>query len=72
MYETVLGAEEVSANIAVKLKENSGVVFSTACPVFVEYVKKYVVELLPAFTPFFHMSFLIAKFSIVFMGMISE
>ncbi len=50
--ETALGAEEVSANVAGFLKDFSGTVFSTACPVFVEYVKKYAVELLPRLTPF--------------------
>ncbi|AQT68974.1 Iron hydrogenase 1 [Anaerohalosphaera lusitana] len=40
--ETALGAQEVSATIAKKLKEeNEGVYISSACPTVVELVKKY-------------------------------
>jgi iron only hydrogenase large subunit-like protein len=46
--ETALGAQEVSAHLAQLLPQSSGrAVFSTACPVVVDFVRKY----RPALTP---------------------
>ncbi|HWR52115.1 MAG TPA: [Fe-Fe] hydrogenase large subunit C-terminal domain-containing protein [Bryobacteraceae bacterium] len=46
--ETALGAQEVSAHLAQLLSEQSGrTVFSAACPVVVEFVRKYRPELTP-------------------------
>jgi len=40
--ETALGAQQVSANVSAFLKEDSGhILFSTACPTAVEYIRKY-------------------------------
>ena len=51
--ETAVGAEEVSANIAKMLEQKeSGILISTACPAVVEYVRKYMPEMLPNLTPF--------------------
>ncbi|MBR1648363.1 MAG: 4Fe-4S binding protein [Alphaproteobacteria bacterium] len=50
--ETALGAEEVSANIAKMLNQNiSGLFLSTACPAVVEYIEKYMPEMVDCLTP---------------------
>ena len=50
--ETALGAQEVSANIAVLMKEGKGnIFFSTACPSVVEYITKYHPESSKYLTP---------------------
>ncbi len=51
--ETAVGAEEVSANIAQLLgQKESGMFISTACPAVVEYVRKYLPEMVDNLTPF--------------------
>lgn len=50
--ETAVGAEEVSANIAKILTQNSrGLFISTACPSVVEYINKYMPEMSQYLTP---------------------
>ena len=50
--ETALGAEEVSAHVAEFLSDKkTGVFLSTACPAFVEYIRKYRPELTKNLTP---------------------
>ena len=49
--ETALGAQEVSAHVAGKLKQTRGeMVISSACPTVVQYIKKYKPELSPHIT----------------------
>ncbi len=51
--ETAIGAEEVSANVAKYISESKEKCFiSTACPVVVEYVKKYFPDYGKFLTPF--------------------
>lgn len=48
--ETALGAEEVSAAVAQRLSQGAaGLQLSSACPVVVEYVRRYRPELVPSF-----------------------
>lgn len=50
--ETALGAEQVSANIAVLIRQDSGnILFSSACPTAVEYIRKYRPEFAKGLTP---------------------
>jgi iron only hydrogenase large subunit-like protein len=50
--ETALGAEQVSANIAALMKQDSGnIYFSSACPTAVEYIRKYRPEFAKGLTP---------------------
>lgn len=50
--ETALGAEQVSANIAVLMKQDAGnILFSSACPTAVEYIRKYRPEFAKGLTP---------------------
>lgn len=50
--ETALGAELVSAQVSDFLKTSpAGVYISSACPVVVEYIRKYSCEHIPAITP---------------------
>ena len=52
--ETALGAEQVSANAAIKLKqEKQGVFLSSACPTVVEFIKKYHPEFSKSITSFY-------------------
>lgn len=51
--ETAVGAEEVSANIAKMLEQKeSGLLISTACPAVVEYIRKYLPDMVGNLTPF--------------------
>ena len=50
--ETAAGAEEVSAHIAQMLSEKeTGLFISTACPSVVEYIRKYLPEMIKYLTP---------------------
>lgn len=50
--ETAIGAELVSARVSQYLQQaQPGVYISSACPVVVEYIRKYSVEHIPAITP---------------------
>ena len=50
--ETAIGAELVSARVSGYLQQSSpGVYISSACPVIVEYIRKYSTEHLPSVTP---------------------
>ena len=49
--ETALGAQEVSAGTRRLLREGPRVLLSTACPVAVEYVRKYRPDCAPLLTP---------------------
>lgn len=50
--ETAIGAEWVSANVSEYLqKAPAGVYISSACPVVVEYIRKYSYEHIPSLTP---------------------
>lgn len=52
--ETALGAELVSSKVNHFLKNSpAGVYISSACPVIVEYIRKYSKEHIPAITPLF-------------------
>lgn len=52
--ETALGAELVSSKVNQFLKNSpAGVYISSACPVIVEYIRKYSKEHIPAITPLF-------------------
>jgi iron only hydrogenase large subunit-like protein len=50
--ETALGAQQVSANIAALMKQDVGnILFSSACPTVVEYIRKYRPEFVKGLTP---------------------
>lgn len=52
--ETALGAELVSAAVNEYLRHSpAGIYISSACPVVVEYIRKYSVQHMPAITPIF-------------------
>jgi Na+-translocating ferredoxin:NAD+ oxidoreductase RNF subunit RnfB len=51
--ETALGAEEVSANMAIHLQDRDApLAISSACPVVVDYIRKYQPHLTPFISPF--------------------
>jgi len=51
--ETALGAQAVSASVATMLKDhNHGALISSACPVVVDYIRKYQADFVPAITKF--------------------
>jgi iron only hydrogenase large subunit-like protein len=51
--ETALGAQAVTANVADMLKNHSqGAIISSACPVIVEYIRKYQSDFVPAISKF--------------------
>ena len=51
--ETAIGAEELSANLAKYISQSDERCFiSTACPVVVEYIRKYFIEYAKFLTPF--------------------
>jgi iron only hydrogenase large subunit-like protein len=76
--ETALGAEAVSRSLAARLQEQGrGLHLSTACPVVVDYIRKYRSEFVPCLTPFLspmlsHAALIHAHFgpdvSVVFIG----